>query len=290
MSMRSLMNVLALLLIIGGLAYHFAALKIFNALVPKDSGTVRLAEAVAYGPAPREKLDIYAPAAANGPLPILLFINGGSWDDGTRGDYEFAGRAFAARGYLTLAMDYRLMPENTFPSFVQDAALAIAWAGKHGAEHGGDPTRIFAVGHSAGAYNLALAILDEHYLRQAGVDPAALRAVATLAGPFDFLPLDTRVTIDTFGNVADLASTQPINFARKNVPPFLLLTGTADTTVFPKNSHALARRLKEAGAKVILKEYDGMGHAGIMLALAKPLRKAANPVYEDILQFFAKQR
>ncbi|MGB8314163.1 MAG: alpha/beta hydrolase, partial [Aestuariivirga sp.] len=238
--MRNLLNVLALLLIIGGLAYHFAALRIFNALVPKDAGTLRVAGAVAYGPDPREKLDIYAPATAKGPLPILLFINGGSWNDGARGDYEFVGRAFAARGYLTLAMDYRLTPENPFPSFVQDAAMALAWAGKHGAEYGGDPTRIFAVGHSAGAYNLTLAILDEHYLRQAGADPAALRAVATLAGPFDFLPLDTRVTIDTFGKVADLAATQPINFARKNVPPFLLLTGTADTTVYPKNSRALA--------------------------------------------------
>ncbi|MGB8314801.1 MAG: prolyl oligopeptidase family serine peptidase, partial [Aestuariivirga sp.] len=89
------------------------------------------------------------------------------------------------------------------------------------------------------------------------------------------------------GKVADLAATQPINFARKNVPPFLLLTGTADTTVYPKNSRALARRLEEVGADVTLKEYDGMGHTGIMLALAKPLRKAANPVYEDILQFFA---
>ena len=290
MTMRSLMNVIALLLIIGGLAYHFAALRIFNALVPKDAGAMRLAKGVAYGPDPRQKLDIYAPSAAKGPLPILLFVNGGSWNDGARGNYEFAGRAFAARGYLTLAIDYRLMPESPFPSFVQDAALAIAWAEKHGAEHGGNPTRIFAVGHSAGAYNLTLAILDEHYLREAGADPTALRGIATLAGPFDFLPLDTRVTIDTFGNVSDLASTQPINFARKDVTPFLLLTGTADTTVFPKNSRALARRLEEAGADATLKEYDGMDHTGIMLALAKPLRKAANPVYEDILQFFAKQR
>ncbi len=288
--MRNLMNLLALVLIVGGLAYHFAALKIFNALVPKDAGTTRVAQSVAYGPDPRQRLDVYAPAGARGPLPILFFVNGGSWNDGARGDYEFAGRAFAAGGYLTLAMDYRLMPENPFPSFVQDIAIAMAWAQNHGAEFGGDPRRMFAVGHSAGAYNIALAVLDKHYLEVAGVDPAALRGIATLAGPFDFLPLDTRVTIDTFGKVADPAATQPINFANADAPPFLLLTGADDKTVFPRNSRALAKRLMEAGATVKLKEYSGVGHTGIMLALAKPLRKAATPVYEDILEFFAQQK
>lgn len=287
--MRTLICFLALILIAGGLAYHFAALRIFNALVPKDAGTRLLAEAIAYGPDPRQRLDIYAPVDSAAGLPILLFVNGGSWKDGTRGDYEFAGRAFAAKGYLTLAMDYRLLPQHQFPAFVQDVALAIAWAQEEGARYGGDPKRIFAVGHSAGAYNLSLAVLDKHYLREAGADPKALRAIAALAGPFDFLPLDTRVTIDTFGKVADPATTQPINYVSAETPPFLLLTGTSDTTVYPKNSRSLAKRLEEAGAIVEIKEYEGIGHAQLMLALARPLRKKAYPVYEDILDFFTRQ-
>ena len=287
--MRILINVLAIALIIGGLAYHFAALKIFNTLVAKDGGTTLLAEAVSYGPEPRQRLDIYAPEGTNAALPILLFVNGGSWNDGARGDYEFAGRAFAAKGYLTITMDYRLLPQNHFPDFVQDVAMAIAWAQKEAPRYGGDPNRIFAVGHSAGAYNLALAVLDKHYLKEAGADAKSLRAIATLAGPFDFLPLDTRVTIDTFGKVANPATTQPINYVSAEAPPFLLLTGTADTTVYPKNSRSLAKHLESVGAEVELKEYDGMGHAQIMLALAKPLRRKASPVYEDILHFFGKQ-
>ena len=288
--MRILINFLAIALIVCGLAYHFAALKIFNTLVSKDAGTTLLAEAIAYGPDLRQRLDIYAPEGTNAGLPILLFVNGGSWNDGARGDYEFAGRAFAARGYLTITMDYRILPQNQFPAFVQDVALAIAWAQKEGERYGGDPKRIFAVGHSAGAYNLSLAVLDKHYLREAGADPKALRAIATLAGPFDFLPLDTRVTIDTFGKVADPATTQPINYVSAEAPPFLLLTGTSDTTVYPKNSRSLAKRLGEVDAIVELKEYEGIGHAQLMLALAKPLRRKASPVYEDILDFFARQK
>lgn len=270
------------------LAYHFAALRVFNAVVPKDANAELVGEAVAYGPDARQKLDIYAPRNAGGPLPILLFVYGGSWKDGHRGGYEFVGRTFAVRGYLTLVMDYRLMPENRFPAFVQDVARAIAWVEKEGKRFGGDPGRIFAVGHSAGAYNLSMAILNQQYFNAAGVDPSAIRAVATLAGPFDFLPLDTKTTIETFGSEPDLILTQPITYARADAPPFLLMTGTVDTTVFPKNSRAMDKVLREKGATSELREYQGLGHVRILMAIAKPFRSQAMPVLEDILAFFAK--
>lgn len=286
--MRILILTVAFILIVGGLAFHFAALRIFNLFVPKDSESFIMAQAVAYGPDSRQKLDIYKPSIATSPLPVLLFVHGGSWKDGSREGYEFVGRAFAARGYLTLVINYRLLPDHKFPAFVEDVALAIAWAEKQAAGFDGDAKRIYVVGHSAGAYNAALAILDRKYLVAAGVDASSLRAVATLAGPFDFLPLDTPVTIATFGGVADQASTQPINFARGDAPPFLLLTGTEDTTVFPKNSRALEKRLLELGAVVEAREYEGVGHVGILTAIANPFRREDVPVLDDVLSFFAK--
>jgi dipeptidyl aminopeptidase/acylaminoacyl peptidase len=144
------------------------------------------------------------------------------------------------------------------------------------------------VGHSAGAYNATLAILDTRYLKDADADPSAILGVATMAGPFDFLPLDTEVTVATFGDVTDLTSTQPINFARSESPPFLLLSGTADTTVYPKNSRALAQRMKDVGASVETKEYEDMNHTAILTALAKPMITDTTPVLRDILTFFGK--
>ena len=218
--MKAFVFTFAVLLIVGGFTYHFAALKVFNALVSKDAETKIVAEEVSFGADPRQQLDIYAPIDAKSPIPIVLFVYGGSWSDGDRSNYEFVGRAFAASGYLTLVMDYRLHPAHKFPAFVEDVARAISWAEHQGASFGGDPSSIFVVGHSAGAYNASLAILDTHYLKDADADPSAIRGVATLAGPFDFLPLDTDVTIATFGDVEDLASTQPINFARSEAPRF----------------------------------------------------------------------
>ncbi len=283
--MVKLLYALAIILIIGGLLFQFAALQSFNFVIPKDANTRLLASDVHYGADERQVLDIYAPDKAQGALPIVVFIHGGSWSSGTKNGYEFVGRAFAAQGFLTLVANYRLHPQHPFPAFVEDAALALDWTTRHGEEYGGDEHKIFALGHSAGAYNLALAILNKNYLAQLGTDVSAIKAVATLAGPFDFLPLDGAITKDVFGALPNLEETQPVNYARSDAPPFLVIHGTADTTVYPKNAVALNKALLNAGANVTLKTYDGVSHVGIMISLAKPLRKLA-PTLIDVTEFF----
>ncbi len=268
-----------------GLLYQFAALKTFNVLVPKDATSRFLSRKIPYGADPQQQLDIYEPIEKSASLPILIFVHGGSWQKGSQADYEFTGRAFAAKGYLTLVMSYRALPDHAYPDFVTDVALATKWATLNGERLGGDPTNVFLVGHSAGGYNLALAVLDERFMKGAGVDEGTIKGVATLAAPFDFLPLDSPITIETFGHLADLDQTQPINFARANAPPFLLLHGTADTTVYPKNSRSLLKHLTEKGGKAKLIEYKDVSHVGVLLDIAKPLRSFA-PVLEDVDMFF----
>jgi acetyl esterase/lipase len=77
--MSKLLTAIGLILFAGGLAYHFATLAIFNALVPKDPGSRLAASDIAYGPDPRQRLDIYAPEG-QGPFPVIVFVYGGSWD------------------------------------------------------------------------------------------------------------------------------------------------------------------------------------------------------------------
>ena len=283
--MMKLIYALGLILIVGGLSYHFAALEIFNAFMPKDGASYLLKSDVSFGPDNRQKLDIYAPSEGTGPWPVIVFVYGGSWNSGDKEPYGFAGRALAAQGFLVVIPNYRLHPKNPFPSFVQDTAMAIDWATRHAGLYGGDQQQVFAVGHSAGAYNLALAILDKSYLQALGTDLTALRAVATLSGPFDFLPLDTKVSISTFGKVADLATTQPINYARADAPPFLILHGGDDTTVRPRNAQSLYGKLKLTGADASLKIYPGIGHVGLITALARPLRYRVSTL-ADVAAFF----
>jgi acetyl esterase/lipase len=257
-------------------------LRAFDTVMPKDGDSRKVASGIAYGEGPRRKLDVYAPVAAGKrPLPVIMFIYGGSWANGTREGYHFAARALAAAGFVTVVPDYRLVPEVHFPGFVEDCAAALKWTRRHARDYGGDPDRIVLVGHSAGAYNAAMLALDPQFL---GADRAAVKGFVGLAGPYDFLPLDGPITTRTFGQWPRVEETQPIHYASASSPPALLLHGQQDDTVWPKNSIHLDARLRSLGVSSELKIYPGLGHVGIVTALAKPFRGTA-PVLADVTRF-----
>ena len=254
---------------------NLSTLNGLNALTPGDGGVVRRVSGAAYGTDPVQRLDVYAPEHSTGPLPVVVFFYGGGWNSGYRGGYAFAARAIAARGFVVVVPDYRLVPAVRFPAFVDDAAAAIRWTVDHVAASGGDPARIAVAGHSAGAHIAMLVALDRHYLAAVGAQ-GAIKAVVGLAGPYDFLPFDAKSAIDAFGTAPEKLATQPMHFVRADAPPALLLTGDADDVVRPRNTAALAAALRGAGAPVEVQTYAGVGHIGILLALSKPFRGKAS--------------
>lgn len=244
-------------------------------------------DAIRYGPGARQQLDIWAPSgtAASARLPVVIFFYGGGWHSGARGDYGFAGRAFAEQGFIAVLPDYRLTPHGRWPDFLEDSAAAVAWTHANIAAYGGDPDRIALAGHSAGGYNAAMLALDPKWLRAAGSDPRVIRGVAALAAPLDFLPLERGGSADkAMGHVRPASATQPIAFARGDAPPLWLATGDEDTTVRPKNSRNLAAAIQAVGGQATVKIYPGMGHQGIVMALAHPFRGRA-PVLADAGDF-----
>ncbi len=262
----------------------FGPLAVFAALVPLDDAVERAGQGLAYGPEPRQKLDIYRPAGGGKDLPVVVFVYGGAWKDGNRAPYEFAGRALAAQGAVVAVIDYRLVPEVRFPAFVEDTAAATAWMHREAARFGGNPNRIFLAGHSAGAYNAAVTALDSRYLDARQTDATVIAGLISLAGPFDFLPLDDPDTIPAFGQWPKPEDTQPVNLVTAQAPPVLLLTGDSDSTVGPYNSRNLKRKLDAAGVENRMILYPGIDHAGILTALSRPFRWRA-PVLEEIAGF-----
>ncbi len=259
-------------------------LNTLNALTPGDGGARRLAQDQAFGPDPRQRLDVYGPTGRSRPAPVVVFYYGGGWTSGDRQGYAFVGEALAAQGFVVVIPDYRLVPQFVFPVFVQDSASAMRWVVDNIARYGGDIGRIAVSGHSAGAYNAMMITLDQTWLRRAGVDPAVIRAVACLAGPYDFYPFDVKASRDAFGAYPDPAATQPINFVRRGAPAAFLAYGDKDQTVMPKNSIHLSQALRAAGDPVELKAYPGLDHIAILLALSKPFRGKA-PVLQDMSGF-----
>lgn len=261
-------------------------LSVINALSPKDRESRRVAGDLAYGRAARQRLDIYAPRDMARPMPVVFFIYGGSWADGDRDSYAFAGRALSALGYVTVIADYRLLPEVEYPHFLDDCCAAFAWVTKHIASYGGDPQRIALMGHSAGAYNAMMLALDDQYLAREGLLDR-LRCVVGLSGPFDFYPFDGPISLRTFGAVLEPRLTQPINHVTATAPPMLLGSGDRDRLVFPRNSMALASRLRDADVPVEEIHYPRLGHPGPLLALGRPARAIA-PVLADVAGFLGR--
>jgi len=284
-------NVARLLRLTGvaGMAMVISActpLGVFATFTSRDPAVLS-AKDQAYGGQPRQTLDLYAPRQISAARPIAVFLYGGGWEKGRKWDYGWVAQALAARGFVVVLPDYRLYPDVRFPEFLKDNALAVRWAVDHAQAYGGDPHRIVLLGHSAGAYNAVMLGLDARYLEEAGVDPSRVRAVAGIAGPYDFLPLTPDME-GVFGQARDLALTQPVDLVRPDAPPMLLVTGEADAVVAPANTAALARALRSVGARVEEQRYAGVGHNEIMAAMSRPFRGRA-PVLDDVSEFLMRE-
>lgn len=283
---RSKYIFLAIVLLIGlGVVVGRLPLQAINAVTPSTS--YRKAADIAYGPDLRHRLDVYAPQGMQHPVPVVVFFYGGGWDSGQRDEYAFVGEALASRGMVAVLADYRLYPQVRYPGFVEDAALAVAWTAREVQRYGGDPKRLFLMGHSAGAYNAAMVALDPRWLATQGMTPAALRGWIGLAGPYDFIPVKNPAVRPVFFYPATPPDSQPINHVSAATPPALLIAPMLDDTVDPvRNTGGLAKQLRAVGVNVTELYYERTTHRSLIVAMARPLRALA-PVLDAVATFIA---
>lgn len=249
----------------------------------KPNGAWEQHGGLAYGRKPRQKLDVYKPRHA-AKAPVLVFFYGGSWQGGSRDLYPFVGASLAAQGIVTVVPDYSIFPTVRFPIFVEDAARAVRFAHESAAQWGGDPARLVLMGHSAGAYIAAMLSFDPQWLRQVDLNSQTdLAAFIGLAGPYDFLPIESRTLRTIFGG-ANRAETQPISFVTGREAPSLLITARRDRLVSPGNSRRMAARIRARGGVVEERTYGGVGHLTLIGAFAPALRVLA-PVMREVTQF-----
>ena len=242
----------------------------------------------AYGSDPRQQLDVYVPRAASAaqPRPVVVFGYGGGLSDGNRDEYRFVGEAFASLGFVTVIYDYRLYPEVSFPTYLQDAALALRWARDNTPQYGGDPKRLILAGHSAGALIAAMLAVNPTYLNQVGMQPSDLSLVLCLSGAYDFY--DPEQTLHSGFISDDIArvmlpatlETQPIRFVTGFEPPLLIVHGRQDSVLPVEQARGFVKTLRTRGSRVTYLEYD-LDHASTVTTLAQPLRKLSS-VYDDL--------
>lgn len=249
---------------------------------------------LAYGSSPRQRLDIYAPSKQRATQPqmqntvqgkpVIVFVHGGGWNSGDKSLYKFVGAALAQQGYIAVLPNYRLYPQVHFAEQMQDVAQAMVWAHRHASEWGGDPQRLFIMGHSAGAHLAMMLALNPQYLAAAGGTSNFVQGVIGLAGPYNFIPFTFDYMFDLFGPPENYPATQPINYVSKAAPPVLLIHGRRDRTVDPRNTITLFVALQAAGADVRVEYFDKADHSDLMASFSAVARDRF-PVMAELRRF-----
>jgi len=217
----------------------------------------------------------------------MLFWHGGSWQNGNKDSYRFVGDRLAQQGFVVAVPNYRLAPENPFPAFIEDAALAVRWVSDHARDYGGDPARIFISGHSAGGHIALILAFDERYLRTVGLTASSLAGIVSIAGPTGLENLRGDGLQGVFPPDIPDRDISPIvlaSNAARGVPPILLISGLDDDVIDAANVARLADTIRACGGQVTVKAYPDTGHLGLLLAFSDSFSADAD-IVEDVAAF-----
>ena len=251
-----------------------------NLLAPRSGYSVE--RGIAYGDLKRNRLDLYRPLKVEANAPGILFFYGGGFVAGRRSEYRIVGEAFSSLGFVSAVADYRIFPEAKYPNFLEDAAKAVVKFRALLAENGGDADCLFVAGHSAGAYISVMLAANPRFLEAEGGARSWFRGVIGIAGAYGRRPFQSAEISAIFGD--DRSETKPISYVTGNEPPMLLLVGSDDGEAQVTATRELAARIRSSGGAVEEIHYPGIGHGGIILALAPRFRGRAS-VRADIARF-----
>jgi acetyl esterase/lipase len=248
----------------------------------------------------RQVLDIYVPDDAKD-LPVVFWIHGGGWQQGDKTDVQIKPRVFADRGFVFVSTNYRLLPHVEMDVLIRDVAMSLGWVHKNIAKHGGDPRRIFVMGHSAGAQLAALLCIDDRYLQAEGVPFDILKGCVPVDGdtydlPAIIMTAEFRQTVHglplpKFGHRVKFGNDpkKHIDFSAvthvakdKGIPPFLILhvAGHPNTTA---QARRLGNVLKESELPVQVFGARETTHNKLNANLGVP----DDPVTKELYKFLA---
>jgi acetyl esterase/lipase len=222
----------------------------------------RTTRGLTYAAAPGAKLDVYTPVGADGEAPVVVFAHFSQMSGGKRHLFRFVGQTLALRGFVTVIPDVRGDSDAPCQNSVADLADACAWARANSGRYGGDPDRLFAMGHEGGAHSAAMLALDPQWLAAVDMKPSDLRGAIGISGVYGPLP-----------------SGCPADQANPDGPPVLLIAGQQDN-VDPANTSRLARALRTVGGSVAEIHYPQLGDRLGLQGWSRPWRYRANVLAE----------
>jgi acetyl esterase/lipase len=232
----------------------------------------------------KDKLDLYLPEGRRN-APVIVSYYGNQLMGGDKSEDAYVGRRFAAAGFVSVVVNYRLSPAVSHPAHVQDAAASFAWVKRHIAEYGGNPDEVFIIGYSAGAYLAALLSTDPRYLAAHNLSPRDIRGVVPVSA---FYWVERRgVAPDrdkrVWGNDRNVwVDASPAHHLQAGSPPILILYAERDEDWRREQNVEIATAMKAAGnTSVEIAMIANRNHATIWSRVGD----AGDETAERILQF-----
>lgn len=235
----------------------------------------------------RCKLDLYLPEGKKD-FATLVWFHGGGLTGGSKDDASTRNmaRSLARAGLGVVVPNYRLSPKATYPAYIDDAAAAVAWAQAHIAGHGGDARRLFIGGHSAGGYLTLMLGLDAHYLKDRGVELAAIAGLIPVSGQvMTHYTVRAERGLGQWTVTADQAA--PVYFIRKETPPLLVLYADHDMAARAEENAYLVAALSGAGNKRVTGKLIADRTHG---TIASKIAEENDPARQAILEFMNKNK
>lgn len=239
----------------------------------------------------RHRLDVYQPRKTSAAgRPVVVFIHGGNWNSGKKDIYWFIGRRLAKQGVVAVIINYRLSPGVQVPAMAEDCARAVFWTKQHIAEYGGDPDRIYVMGHSAGGGLAALLATDNTLFTKIGLSENPVKG-AILDDPaginmYDYLlkmqyPNDQQYLVPFGQNPEGWRAASPLFNVRPGLPPMLLYTGERTYPSIISGTKAFYEKLQAAGVQAKYRVLPGKKH----VPMVTQLFWKNNVIYRDLLPF-----
>jgi len=223
---------------------------------------------LAYGPNPKQALDLYLPKGEIFAAPVFLFLHGGGFREGDRAQYGSIAQPFVKNGVITAVASYRLTEDGFhYPAQPEDVKNAIKWIYENIAEYGGKTDSIFVGGHSAGAILSADVGVDRVWMTAMDIPKKAFKGIIPISGPYDMRKKGRPGEQSSYAPTAELqAQASPILHINDPVPSALVAVGSLEK--YQESSIAFANGLKAADVDAYYLLMDDEDHDDTALSLA----------------------
>ncbi len=244
-------------------------------------GSIRNIADITYGEQERERLDLFFPKAMDGPVPVHIFIHGGYWRANCKEDYAFVAEAVVAAGAIAAIVEYALMPKLRMADLVKQVRHAADWIAANIADHGGDPAKISASGHSAGAHLASYLGAKGPYETKALKTP--VRSLLLISGIYQLQPIaKSFLQPEIMLTQAEIERWSPLDATPEPNTALTLVVGADETEPFHRQAEDYATLHASRGTRTRRFVLPDLNHMDVVSELGNRQSSLAGLLAETI--------